>query len=38
LGFGFLWTDLLAYAIGIGFAMLVEWIVYPKTVKKNYLK
>jgi len=37
LGFGFLWTDLLAYAIGIGFAILVEWLVYYKIAGKSHL-
>jgi hypothetical protein len=30
LGFGFLWTDIMAYSIGIGFGVLVEKIVYSK--------
>ncbi|MDD4993600.1 MAG: DUF2809 domain-containing protein [Paludibacter sp.] len=38
LGFGFLWSDLLAYALGIALAMFVEWIVYTKPAKNNLLK
>lgn len=38
LGFGFLWSDLLAYGLGIALAMLVEWIVYTKPAKNNLLK
>jgi hypothetical protein len=26
LGFGFLWSDLLAYSFGVGFGALIEWI------------
>lgn len=26
LGFGFLWSDLLAYSFGVGFGALLEWI------------
>ena len=25
LGFGFLWSDILAYSLGVGFGILVEW-------------
>ncbi|MDD5186067.1 MAG: DUF2809 domain-containing protein [Paludibacter sp.] len=28
LGFGFLWTDMLAYTIGIVFGACIEWIIY----------
>jgi len=38
LGFGFLWTDLLAYTLGIGFAILIERIAYLKPSKNSYLK
>lgn len=30
LGFGFLWTDIIAYSFGIGFGALVEKIVYRR--------
>jgi hypothetical protein len=33
LGFGFLWTDLLAYSFGVTFGMIVEWLIYYKTNK-----
>ena len=38
LGFGFSGTDLLAYALGIGFAIQVERIAYVKPSKNSYLK
>lgn len=31
LGYGFLWTDLLAYAVGIGFGMSIELLKLKKT-------
>lgn len=33
LGFGFLWTDLLAYSFGVTFGMIVESLIYYKTNK-----
>ena len=28
LGFGFLWSDILAYTMGVGIGMLIEWMIY----------
>ena len=28
LGFGFLWSDILAYTMGVGIGILLEWIIY----------
>jgi hypothetical protein len=34
LGFGFLWSDILAYTLGVGIGMLVEGMIYKyKTIK-----
>jgi hypothetical protein len=37
LGFGFLWTDILAYTLGIGVAVLIEWIVYARLIPPTQL-
>jgi len=34
LGFGFLWTDLIAYSLGVGFETLLELLIH-KTFKKK---
>jgi membrane-anchored glycerophosphoryl diester phosphodiesterase (GDPDase) len=31
LGFRFLWTDIIAYSIGVSFGILVEWSIYYRT-------
>jgi hypothetical protein len=28
LGFGFLWSDILAYTMGVGIGILIEWMIY----------
>ena len=28
LGFGFLWSDILAYTMGVGIGVLMEWMIY----------
>ncbi|MEI6141900.1 MAG: DUF2809 domain-containing protein [Mariniphaga sp.] len=28
LGFGFLWSDILAYTMGVGIGMFIEWMIY----------
>lgn len=33
LGFGFLWTDILAYTMGVSFGLLVEWLIYYRPNK-----
>ena len=34
LGFGFLWSDILAYSMGVGFGIFMEWIIHEhQTIK-----
>lgn len=35
LGFGFLWTDIVAYTLGIGFGVILEWLIYYN--KKTFI-
>jgi len=35
LGFGFLWSDILAYSFGVTFGLFVEWIIYYRANKNN---
>jgi CDP-diglyceride synthetase len=35
LGFGFLWTDILAYSFGVAFGLIVEWFIYFRINKQN---
>ena len=35
LGFGFLWTDIVAYTLGVGFGVILEWLIYYK--KKTFI-
>ena len=35
LGFGFLWSDILAYTVGVGFGMLIEWMIYKNMTLKQ---
>ena len=34
LGFGFLWSDILAYSMGVGIGMLIEWMIYKYLISK----
>jgi hypothetical protein len=35
LGYGFLWSDLICYALGIAFGVIIEWVYYTKTTAKE---
>ena len=35
LGFGFLWTDLVCYAVGVGIGILLDWVLHYVSMRRT---